>query len=247
MRNRRLAVLSLFAVGTVAILATPVAAADSTTDALISGLNEQLLAVAIPITLLVEGILLYTVLRFRNADEAKPTQENRRLEIIWTVATALILLWVGVSTFTVLADEDVTKPEGDVPTGDDVEVHVEAYQWAWEFGYAGTDVSTAKEIVIPADREVYFNITSRDVIHAFHVPALGLKQDAMPGQYNTIKTTPTNPGNTYQGYCAEYCGVSHSNMLFTVEVVSSEEYDQWLDEQSEDGNASSVTAPPAGV
>jgi len=83
---------------------------------------------------------------------------------------------------------------------------------------------------LPANQEVNLRVTSRDWLHAFHAPSLGLKADAFPGQYNHLKTVPQETG-TYQLYCAEYCGSGHSQMLGTVEVVPQDEYEQWLSEQ----------------
>ena len=208
----------------------PVAAQASATIELIDELNLKLLYVAIPITLLVEGILIYAILRFRDNEDPKPTEENRRLEITWTIATAIILVFVGVASYGVLADEAVTyTPDAEIQ-GDVVVVEAEAYQWGWEMTYPDEEVSTGTEIVIPADRPVRFDITSRDVIHGFAVPELGLKQDAFPQQVNSLQTVAYEEG-TYQGYCTEYCGVAHSQMYFTVEVVSEEEYESWLAEQ----------------
>jgi len=208
----------------------PVAAQASATIELIDELNLKLLYVAIPITLLVEGILIYAILRFRDNEDPKPTEENRRLEITWTIATAIILVFVGVASYGVLADEAVTYTPDAELQGDVVVVEAEAYQWGWEMTYPDEEVSTGTEIVIPADRPVRFDITSRDVIHGFAVPELGLKQDAFPQQVNSLQTVAYEEG-TYQGYCTEYCGVAHSQMYFTVEVVSEEEYESWLAEQ----------------
>ena len=232
MRKTRLALVSLLAVVVAGLVADPVAAQASASAELINGLNGKLLYIAVPITILVEVILLYTVVKFRNNDDPSPTQENRRLEITWTIATAIILLFVGVASYGVLANENVaTGPEIESTQGEPVVVHAEAYQWGWEMSYPESgNFSTGTEIVVPKDRPVHIQVTSRDVIHGFHVPKLALKTDAMPGQVNTIKTVAYEEG-TYQGYCTEYCGVAHSQMYFTVEVVSQDEYQQWLDEQ----------------
>ena len=238
MRKTRLVLVSVLAAVVVGLSADPVAAQASASAELINGLNNKLLWVAIPITLLVEGILLYTVVKFKDNDDPSPTQENRRLEITWTIATAVILLFVGVASYGVLADQNVTyQPQAEDASGDPVVVHAEAYQWGWEMSYpeAG-NFTTGTEIVIPKDRPVQFQVTSRDVIHGFHAPQLGLKQDALPEQTNTIRTVPYEEG-TYQGYCSEYCGVSHSQMYFTIEVVSEEEYQTWLDEQQASAEA----------
>ncbi|MFB6122985.1 MAG: cytochrome c oxidase subunit II [Haloferacaceae archaeon] len=234
MKRSRLALVPLLGLVVLSLAAEPVAAQTSVTSELINGLNNKLMWVAVPITILVEAILLYTVLRFKDADEAKPTKENRRLEITWTVATAVILLFVGVASYGVLANENVVF-QGDsqeiAPQEDDVVVRAEAFQWGWRMSYPEENVSAGgTTIVIPKNQDVYINITSADVIHAFHVPKLGLKQDAMPGQVNTIKTVALKEG-TYQGYCAEFCGVGHSQMMFTVKVVSQEEYEQYIQER----------------
>ena len=232
MRKTRLALVSLLTVLVAGLAADPVAAQTSASAELINGLNGKLLYIAIPITLLVEGILIYTIVKFRNNDDPSPTKENRRLEITWTIATAIILLFVGVASYGVLADENVAgPPQVEDASGDPVVVHAEAYQWGWEMSYPENgNFTTGTEIVVPKDRPVVIEVTSRDVIHGFHVPDLALKVDAMPGQVNTIRTVPYEEG-TYQGYCTEYCGVAHSQMYFTVEVVSQDEYQDWLDEQ----------------
>ncbi|PNW35600.1 UNVERIFIED_CONTAM: cytochrome c oxidase subunit II [Euhalothece sp. KZN 001] len=231
MQHPRLGSLLIGALIAAVALVDPVAAQASATVELIDELNLKLLYVAIPITLLVEGILIYAVFRFRDNDEPQPTEENRRLEITWTVATAIILVFVGVASYGVLADEAVTyTPDAEVE-GEVVVVEAEAYQWGWEMTYPEEgQITTDGEVVIPADRPVRFDITSRDVIHGFAVPELGLKQDAFPQQVNSLQTTAYEEG-TYQGYCTEYCGVAHSQMYFTVEVVSEEEYDAWLADQ----------------
>jgi cytochrome c oxidase subunit 2 len=264
MKRTRLALAVPLAVLSLALAATPVAAQDaSVTAELINGLNAKLLVVAIPITILVEGILLYTIVKFRNADEAKPTRENRRLEITWTIATAIILLFVGVASYGVLANPNVTLPADQAQAenipDDAVVVESTAFQWGWNMSYpregltnvqgGDTDLTSSGDpvIVVPVDTEIYFRVSATDVIHAFHAPQLGLKQDAIPGQTNTIKTTITETGE-YQGYCAEYCGVGHSNMYFTVVVVSQDEYQSFLESQ-QGGSSASVevdepVAPP---
>ena len=238
MNARRLVAVSAVAAVLATLFADPVAA-QSTSAELIYGLNEQLLIVAIPITLLVEGILLYAVIKFKGNDEPKPTQENRRLEITWTVATAVILLFVGVASYGVMADENVEFTGGEeevAPEENDVLIQAQAYQWGWDMSYPNQNVTVSgagsggPTIVIPADQDVYVNVSSRDVIHGFHVPELGMKSDAIPDQTNYIKTNVSETG-TYQGYCSEYCGVAHSKMYFTVEVVDQAEYEAWLDEQ----------------
>ncbi len=237
-----------------AVLAEPVAAQSSVNERLISGLNQKLLYVAVPITVLVEGILIYTVYKFRNNENPSPTQENRRLEITWTVATAIILLFVGLASYQVLGstfiggatatnpdDAEVVGLSQDYPgakaptDGDAVQVEIVAQKYLWNVYYPDANVTGEQNrVVIPANQTVYLHVTSTDWLHAVHVPDLGLKQDAFPGQYNTIITKATEKGE-YQLYCAEYCGVGHSQMLGTVEVVSQQEYEQYLQQQQQSG------------
>ncbi|GAA0470929.1 cytochrome c oxidase subunit II [Halococcus dombrowskii] len=268
MTKTRLGRYALLVVGAVLAATEPVLAQSVNAD-LIYGLNAKLLYVAIPITLLVQVILVYAVWKFRNNDDPQPTRENRRLEITWTIATAIILLFVGVASYTVLgnpaialtADENqaqpqaqqeiqpsVTHPNRSGATAPDskqaVEIEVDAFQWGWEFIYPDAGVNSSTELAIPANKSVYLHITSRDVIHAVHVPSLGLKQDAIPGQYNTIMTNATEPG-TYQLYCAEFCGSGHSKMLANMTVMPQDEYQSWLDEQESSSGSSESTGDSA--
>lgn len=227
----------------------PVAAQNSVNDELITNLNLTLLYAAIPIAILVEAVLIYAVVKFRDNDDPQPTQENRRLEITWTVATAIVLLFVGFASYQVLAVEEVGNPidsddrlepevsedlEGAVgphPDEEDaVQIEVEAYPYAWSVTYEGTEVQTSNEIRIPTDRPVYLHIYSSEWLHMLHVPDMGIKQSAFVGQYNTVKTEAHQTGN-YQFYCTEYCGVGHSQMNGEFIVMEGDEYDEWLEEQ----------------
>ena len=247
MKGKRVGLFALFGAALLALAAQPAAAqtSSSVTERLIWGLNLNLLYIALPITVLVEGILIYTVWRFRNNEDPLPTMENRRLEITWTIATAIILLVVGIASYQVMAEPYVTADADDLQVegeGDPVVVEVIAQKYSWTFNYNGTvantsleasadnRISTSNTLVLPTDRPVVLQITSRDWLHAFHAPGLGLKQDAMPGHYNVLKTKITESG-TYQLYCAEYCGVGHSQMLAEIEVVSQSDYQDWIDEQ----------------
>ena len=211
---------------------TPVAA-QSTTRNLIMGLNRNLLLLAVPIGLFMTGLLLYAVLRFRKREEPEPTGENRALEITWTVATAAVLLFVGLSAYGVMAQPAVTAPQTvDAVEGDPVEVDITGQQFDWIFQYPDHEVTSPRVMVLQVNETIFFRVHSRDMIHAVHVPALALKSDAIPGQVNTMQTTVRETGN-YTLYCAEYCGRGHSKMLADVRVVSQAEYEEWLAEQQE--------------
>lgn len=230
MERERITSTVFAALAGLAVAAQPVAAQASSSDAAISGLNERLLVVAIPITVLVEAVLIYTVYKYKDQEEAKPTRENRRLEITWTIATAAVLLFVGISASITMADDSVITPDDPEIGQDAEEVNVTAYRYGWTFEYTKHNVSydgTSNPLFIAQGQETYFSLTTDDWLHAFHVPDLGLKHDAVPGKVAYMKTTATKTG-TYQGYCAEYCGVGHSGMMFEVQVV--EDRDALLDE-----------------
>ncbi|WP_254838130.1 cytochrome c oxidase subunit II [Natronomonas marina] len=250
MRATRL-VHAALGVALLVVASTPVAAQTKNIE-LISDLNLTLLYAAIPITILVEAILIYAVVKFRNNDDPDPTRENRRLEITWTVATAIVLLFVGFASYQVLAVEVVGNPipgdeerveptvsedlegaAGPYESEDDaVEIELRAFRYGWEAIYEGTEVTTNNEIRIPTDRPVYIHVISEDWLHMLSAPDLGLKQSAFPGEYNTIKTVANEEGN-HQFYCTEYCGVGHSQMNGEFIVMGGEEYDQWLADQQE--------------
>ena len=236
MDARRLTTYLLAFVGLLAGAVGPVAAAGYTTvtERLIQGLNSELLAIAIPVTLLVEGILVYTVWTFWKSDGAKPTNENRRLEITWTIATAVILLFVGVGAYTVMASPYVstTEQEAQAAMDDDaVVVDAVAQQWYWEFEYPEEGTTTRGTMVIPAGQDIVIRTHSEDVIHAFHAPDLALKADAVPGQTNYLLTrVDADQTGTYRLYCGEFCGEGHSKMLAEIVVVSPETYEEWADD-----------------
>jgi cytochrome c oxidase subunit 2 len=248
MKLRRVGPAALVAAVGLAVLVDPVAAqsgADTTTEALINDLNSLLLYIAVPIAVLVEGILIYTVWKYRKNDEPQPTKENRRLEIAWTVATAVILVAVGIGAYTVMASPWVSAQSDQALDSqqEPVEIKVVAQKYFWSFEYpnetvreitgneSATSFSSTDRLVMPTDRPVELNITSRDWLHALHVPEMGLKQDAFPGQWNTLLTQANNEGE-YQLYCAEYCGAGHSNMFATVDVRSQQGFQEWVEEES---------------
>lgn len=252
------------------VVATEPALAQSVNADLIYGLNNKLLYVAIPITVLVEGILIYAVWKFKDNDEATPTKENRRLEITWTLATAIVLLFVGIGSFVVLTSSYVSlvpgatpgaqpqaqqeiqpavtmdKPGAVAPPNENVlEVEAIGSQWSWVFNYPEENVSTSGTLVLPANTDIYIHTISTDVIHAIHIPKLGIKQDSYPAQYNTVKTKITKPGS-YQLYCAEFCGAGHSAMLANVTVLPPKKYQSWLEQQKQSSSGSSGGSASSG-
>lgn len=227
------AVVSVFA---------PAAEYNSATERLLRSLHHELLWVAVPLAVIVEAALFYAMIKFHDNDDPKPTKQNRRLEITWTIATAVVLLFVGASSYMVLASPMVSTQPGQSHVGSDaVDVHIVGQNWFWRFEYPDSNVTTTNTLVLPANRTVFFTITSKDVVHSVHIPALGIKEDAFPGRTNTYRTHLTDTG-TYRLYCAEFCGTGHSKMLATVKVVSPERYQQWLRKQKRDASGSSGNA-----
>ncbi|MEF8854532.1 MAG: cytochrome c oxidase subunit II [Haloarculaceae archaeon] len=245
MKRTRAGVMALVGAAVLAVVVDPAAAqatSQSTSEDLIWGLNTWLLYMAIPIAILVEAILIYTVWKYRKNENPLPTRENRRLEITWTIATALVLVAVGIGSYTVMADPHVAGPQPTVDDGQEpLEVKVIGQRYAWTFDYpeatlqeiTGTEatVTNSNTLIVPEGREIELNVTSTDWLHSFHVPGLGLKQDAFPAQWQSIYTEATDTG-TYQLYCAEYCGSGHSGMLGTVEVRTQEDFETWLSDQA---------------
>jgi cytochrome c oxidase subunit 2 len=168
------------------------------------------------------ALALYFVVRYRRRTDGQLTP--RIVASAWTEGTiitailGLFLLWwvIGFRQYVAMR-----TPPPDAPV-----VYVTAKQWMWKFTYpdgrASNDVLT-----VPVGRPVRLAMTSRDVIHSFYVPAFRLKQDVLPGRYTMLWFEPSAPG-TYPIFCAEYCGVSHSYMRGTVQVLSAPEYAAWL-------------------
>ncbi|EMA01950.1 cytochrome c oxidase subunit 2 [Haloarcula vallismortis] len=235
MRLRRRVVQAGLVVVGLSLLAAP-AAAQSVNRAAIDDLNEQLLYVALPLTLFVELTLVYVIYRFRNNADPKPTVDDPALEVTWTAATGAILVFVGVSAFVVMANPYITPAAAEASAdgdafADDTEIDVLAYQWGWEFSYTDVNVTTEERLVIPADENVTFRLQTTDVIHAIYIPKLGVKQDIFPGRTMTARTRATEPGE-YRLYCAEMCGAGHSRMDATVVVKNQSAYDTWVENQT---------------
>jgi cytochrome c oxidase subunit II len=204
---------------------------------------------------IVWGLIFYAVVRFRRrSDDEVPrqTRYNLPLEVFYTIAP--VLMCVVFFFHTVRVQDEVLNLDANP----DMTVEVLGQQWSWTFNYGvgeqdpsataegddfaygsyvytsgtGADIPT---LVLPVDQTIQFNLHSPDVIHDFGVPSFLVKMDVIPGRINRLQVTPTVEG-TYAGKCYELCGVSHSRMLFNVEVVSQEDYDAYLLELADAGN-----------
>jgi len=196
------------------------------------------------------GLMVWAVIRYRRrpGDEAPPQiRYNLPIEVLYTVAPLIV---VAVFFYhTVDYDERIYQTTGNP----EHEVVVLGQRWSWTFSYVeeeavgGESVYTSGTpadrpvLVLPVGETVTFELRSQDVIHAFWVPAFYFKQDVVPGRDSEFTITPTREG-TYAGRCSELCGVYHTRMLFTVEIVSPEEYDAYLQDLQASGNVG-IVAP----
>jgi cytochrome c oxidase subunit 2 len=179
---------------------------------------------ALGVFVVVETILLFVIIRFRErADSPTPKQVhgNTVLEIAWTLAPAIVLVFIAVPTVQTIFSTDGTAPEGAL------EIEVIGHQWWWEFRYPELGINTANEMHVPVGRPVALVMTSQDVIHSFWVPKLGGKRDVMPRRTTRIAFTPDSVGEVL-GQCAEFCGESHANMRFKVVVDDEDGFAAWV-------------------
>ncbi|MFL9650679.1 cytochrome c oxidase subunit II [Exiguobacterium chiriqhucha] len=178
------------------------------------------------VLVIVSIIYVYVLMKFRRKDDSIPKQVegSSTLEMIWTVVPIILLIILAVPTITTtveLAKAKEAKKEE--------EINVTANLYWWEFEYPNAGVVTGQELVIPVGKRVGINLTSKDVIHSFWVPALSGKTDTNPGLDNEMWLHANEPG-TFFGKCAELCGPSHALMDFKVIALEQEDYDKWLED-----------------
>ena len=242
-------------------------------------LHELILLICVILAVVVFGVMIYSIVKFRKSKGAEPDKtlvHSTKVEIVWTVIPIMILIGMAVPIAKTLIEiEDM----GNV----DLNIKVTGYQWKWEYEYLGQNVSffsTLKRdsnearqlnsgiepksiehylldvdnpLVVPAGQKIRFLLTAQDVIHAWWVPAFGMKKDAIPGYVNEIWVqVDADKVGTYRGQCAELCGQDHGFMPIVVEVKSPADFDAWLRaKQAEQKlanvapNATAVTASAA--
>lgn len=189
----------------------------------VANLFWLILWIAIAVFVLVEGLLVFAVIRYRRReDDEEPEQVhgNATLEIMWTVVPSLVMAVLFTLTLRTL------QAQRNVPE-DAIQIQVVGQQWFWTFKYEN-GVTASNELYIPVGQPVEFVVTSNDVIHSFWVPQLGGKIDAIPGARTTTWFEAQEPGD-YVGQCAEFCGLEHYAMLFTVRAVAEDEFAAWMD------------------
>jgi cytochrome c oxidase subunit 2 len=221
----------------------------------IYGLHMTIFYYCVAIGVVVFGVMIYSLIKFRKSQGAKADTtlvHSTKVEIIWTVIPILILVAMAIPTARGLIH--IENMEGAT-----LDIKVTGYQWKWEYEYLGHDVSffsTLKRdsnaarqlgsgvdpetvpnylldvdnpLVIPAGTKIRFLLTAQDVIHAWWVPDFGMKKDAIPGYVSPIWVqVDADKVGTYRGQCAELCGQDHGFMPIVVEVKSPADYDAWL-------------------
>ena len=193
--------------------------------------------IAAAVFVLVEGMLVYALWRFRRrspADTPRQVHGNTKLEIMWTIIPALLLAGVAVPTVGTIFDL-AESPEGAM------RIEITGHQWWWEVRYPDLGVVTANEVHIPTGQQVVFELESKDVIHSFSVPRLAGKQDVVPGRTNTLNLAADEPG-VYKGQCQEFCGLSHAYMRFLVVAQEPAEFEAWVQAQQAE-----AAAPPGEI
>lgn len=198
------------------------------------------------ITLFVTGLIIYCIVRYNR--KANPTPgtftHNSPVEVAWTIIPIVVLVFIGAFSLPILFKQQ------EIPKAD-ITIKVTGYQWYWgyeyvdhEFGFDSfmlgkeelADAGYAPEqyllatdtaVVVPVGKTIVMNVTGADVIHAWTIPAFGVKQDAVPGRIAQLWFAAEKEG-IYFGQCSELCGKDHAYMPITVKVVSQEAYDAWL-------------------
>jgi cytochrome c oxidase subunit 2 len=172
----------------------------------------------------VEAGLFYIIFKFRErpgSPEPRRIHGSTLLEVAWTLAPALVLVFIAVPTIRTIMDVSGRAPD------DALVIDVIGHQWWWEYRYSDFNLTTANEVHVPQGRPVQFRMTSADVIHSFWVPKIGGKRDVMPGRTTYIAFTPDSTG-TFYGQCAEFCGTSHAKMGLRLIVDSPTDFEDWV-------------------
>lgn len=223
----------------------PNAATDQGAD--IRNLYTVFLVPMVAIFLLVEGLILWSVIRYRRrkGDEELPVQThgNNLLEVTWTVLPTLLVLALFFVSWQTLNKVDAeSKPE--------LTVDVTGFQWQWTFAYPQYGLSytgigdQGPVLVLPVDEVVHVRLHSHDVIHSFYVPDFLFKRDVIPGQVNNFDLTLKDAGVTYSGQCAQLCGMDHYQMRFTVRTMTPADFQAWV--QAEQTKTRATPTPPPG-
>jgi cytochrome c oxidase subunit 2 len=235
----------------------------------IHGLHMLIFWICVLIAIAVFGMMIYSIVKFRHSEGAVPANfdHSTKAEIIWTIIPVAILVGMAIPAAATLVKIEDTRDS-------DMTIKVTGYQWKWHYEYlnekvgffstlardsdaarqtgSGIDPATIPNyllevdnpLVVPVGAKVRVLLTANDVIHAWWVPAFGMKKDAIPGFVNELWFRADEPG-IYRGQCAELCGRDHAFMPVVVNVLPQAEYDSWLAEQQ--GGAAPAAAASAPI
>jgi cytochrome c oxidase subunit 2 len=231
------------------------------TSEAVYGLHMTIFYICLAIAVVVFGVMFWSIFHHRKSKGATAAQfhESTVVEIIWTIIPFAILVVMAVPATLTLIDMYA-------PGESDIDIQVTGHQWKWHYKYIGEDIdffsvlATPQDqidnkkkknphyllevdnaLVVPVDKKIRFLFTSNDVIHAWWVPDLAVKQDAIPGFINEAWTRINEPG-IYRGQCAELCGKHHAFMPIEVKAVTEPEYLAWLQQQKEEKVAAGAAA-----
>ena len=219
-------------------------AASETMRDIVNFHDKLLLPIIVAISVFVLFLMAYACIRFRASKNPNPSKRthNVAVEVLWTLIPCLILIVIAVPSFKILYKQD-TIPKADLT------IKAIGYQWYWGYEYPDENIifdsymieekdlaegqprllATDNVVVVPVNKVVKVLITANDVLHAWALPAFGVKRDAMPGRVNETWFKAEKEG-TFYGQCSELCGIKHAFMPIEVRVVSDEEYQAWLEE-----------------
>src|SRR5215208_6414421 len=259
-RATRLLIAAVAAVIFASLIGAPAAFADALTPESggssnaddIDTLYKLTLYIGIAIFLLVEGTLIWSLVRYRarRGGTADQIRGNTPLEIGWTVGAATILVILTVVTFLYLDDIEsppasgpnglsasqaqfasVDQPEPPKDGGPVLRIRVNGQQYIWRFDYPGDrQLFSYEQMVVPTDTTIVLELEASDVIHSWWIPKFGPKADAVPGHVNeTWFKVPAGREGIYRGQCAELCGPNHADMRAMVQAMAPDDYQQWAD------------------
>jgi cytochrome c oxidase subunit II len=198
-----------------------------------AGLFWFILSVATFIFVIVEGVLIWSIIRYRerpNSPAARQIHGNNTVEFIWTVVPSLFLFAVLAGTiYTMFGLQNIPSTNGSIPK---INVRAVGHQWWWEFDYPNQHVVTADTLYIPQGSVVQMDLLSNNVIHSFWVPSITGKTDVIPG-HNNQKIFRADVTGEYRGECAEYCGTQHAHMNFNVVVLNTNAFNTWLSNEQQ--------------
>lgn len=195
------------------------------------------LIIGLGVGVIVVVLIGYVVVRFRRRGAALPRQVHEHIPLeLFYVAVPLLIVG-GLFALTFVSVRAVDETDDDV----DLVVAVTGFQWQWQFDYPqhgvtmiGTD-DAVPELVLPAGASVRFELTAVDVIHSFWIPGFRFKRDMFPGETTSFDVdVGTRTGAWVEsGVCAEFCGLDHAKMRFSVRVITPDEFELWISEQGE--------------